>query len=363
QDLASQLRLGPAGGADVLTTIGRLPQYQQNQAISTMGRWAPMQQWGMGGQEIMQRAASPYQSKEERTQAWLEMSGRAEMARGRVGQEGWVEYAQRANEIWQTPLAFPDLGIREQARMEQLSGPVAALMARGRDMQPPGPDAGSEEISRWLEEQYGQLPQLQAQAQLGGTFMGMGVSPQRSDIAVQAAMGVGGMTGVRGTQAFLGGDRFVASMIGQANVGGPGAEAGQIFKDSMLAALQSWMPSEEFKKISAMADAIKPVIEIATGLPMGTTEMWKGFAGQQMMQFRMQGAFDPEGLRLDKDLMSRALALAEEKGTRGLRQEQQVLQAQLQRRQEQRAGEQLELQGVSQFGGTFSYPGVGTLET
>ena len=363
QDLASKLRLGPTGGGDIVTTIGRMPQYQQNQAISTMGKWAPMQQWGMGGQEIMQRAASPYQTKEERTQAWLEMSGRAEMAKGRVGQEGWVEYAQQANEIWQTPLAFPDLDIRGQARMEQLQGPVAALMARGRDMQPPEPDAGSEEISAWLDEQYGQLPRLRAEAQLGGTFEQMGIGGTRADLAVQAAGRIGGMTGIRGTQGFLGGDRFVASMIGQANVGGPGAEAGQIFKDSMLAALQSWMPSEEFKKISAMADAIKPVIETATGLPMGTTEMWKGFAGNQMMQFRMQGAFDKEGLGLDEDVTSRILALAEEKGARGLQQEQQVLQAQLQRRQEQRAGEQLELQGVSQFGGTFSYPGVGTLET
>lgn len=245
-----------------------------------------------------------------------------------------------------------------QAMLDQIAGMDQQQRMMG--MAPIEMPTTAEDIMRIY--QGGQMQMGQAAMGLGQRFMGMGATPLTAGAAATAAQNVVGLQGLQATQNFLGGDQWTMSMLGQANMQGPFSQVNvggglqvdtRPMREAITAALKEVIPPEYFDSVMEGMDAIKPLTEPETGLQMGTTRMYAGFA---------------EGYQLPSTVDAERFAeygkVTEEQGRRGLARTQTELTQGYEDFQARQAQERLDLQEVSQFGGTFTSPyGGGTLET
>lgn len=347
--LASQLHMGAFGAAELATTIGRLPQAEQVQAKYTMGKWAPAQAWGVSGQDILSAAVSPFETETQRAGVAAAVPGAAQRLREILPTrfKGLVEqYMPQVRQMVEgAPLAAGDLSRVGEARLGQMAGMME--QARMLGIAPEEPEQLTEE---WVNQQYQQFPQVQRRLETVQRFTGMGAAPEAAVAAMQSAEGAGGMQGLMATGRFLQGDQFTMSMMGQANLGqlaGEPGGVGDMMRDSVVAALEKVIPSQYFDSVVEMVEGLRPTVEADTGLKMGTTQMYRGFA----QEWQAGGGVIPS--TVDQARFGRYAQMAEEGGLRALGVEERGLQQGYEDWQFGQQQRQLTWRGVSQFGGEF----------
>jgi len=244
-----------------------------------------------------------------------------------------------------------------QQRAQAIEGMMIQRRTAGMEIpfEPPTTEAAVMDIY-----QGGQMQLGTAGLGLANQFMGMGATPLTAGAGAGAAERYG-MMGVRGVSGFMGGDRNIMAMLGQANVQGPFSQvnvgggmqynAGPL-RQGIEDALAQVMSPEGAQSIRGMMGDIRPLVEPETGMQMGTTRMYEGFADEyQLPRGTDQGAFDKYTQMLVTG------------GRRDVEREKASLQGDFRTFQQDQQRTQLELRGVSQFGGTFESPYGGTLDT
>lgn len=358
----------------------------------TAGKWEPARRgYGMAGIDILGAAASPFEEAGRRDVVSDVASNLGDALSGATS--GLLDFGDALGDaVDATQLQAETLTTLQTTQFQQAAGTAERARMMGLAV-----DAPPEQLTgAWAEQQFReQMPLLQGRMGIQQQLMGMGLGMEGGTAAAEQF----GTTGqMQMFQRFLGGDSRVMSMLGQAAVGqqnvplgyGMQVDAGQM-RGQYLGALQTGMEGAGYSQpqiaqsmdaLTQAFDDLRPVIETDTGLRMGTTRMWEGWAqdvtgganllGQPTRQQKRAGFLEEQGMAapliggyggVDEDRLTTFADLLQDKGVRGLQAQQQTLQNQNQQFQMDQRGRALQWSRVSQLGGTFEEPGVGEITT
>ncbi|MHC4542914.1 MAG: hypothetical protein ACYSYL_00105 [Planctomycetota bacterium] len=355
--LSRQMGMGAQGAADIMTQWQGMSAAEEMQAQTTAGRRGGLgyQIWGTPQDRLVRQLASPLETPERRdiaqglVQRVTPALGAVPVFGGILGAAG-EEAARRVGEQEVQPEDIPEMQMR---RLESMAPGLQQAQMMGFQV----PE--QEITTGFIQQQWEQMPFLQAQMGMQQRLTGLGVG-QGAALGATQAVGQYGMQGLRAFGGFLGGDQQIMNAVGQANVMGPFANIGDTgmqmgvgqMRDAIIEGLEHVIPPQYFDSVVEGMSTIKPLLE-ESGLAMGTTQMYPGFAGDYQL---------PAGV--DQGLFDRFAGVAETGGRRGLRQMQLGITNEYQDFQMRQSQERLDLSAVSQFGGSFTSPYSGeTLDT
>lgn len=220
----------------------------------------------------------------------------------------------------------------QQVQGRAAGGVAQAAQMAGVQFQPlPTTGAG---VEQWYQTQ---LPGVQAMTGLQQQLWGAGAEWGGAGAAAQRMGQVAG--GPQAMQRLMQGDQWTMARMQQE----PG------LKDAFRDALMEAIPSGPVRDTLMDAfEQLQPTVDIETGLRMGVAGM-PGMAG--ILEGWQAGL--PDVYRGGRRGEGRATQIAEQFGVRGIQAEQRELQEQYQDWQFGERGRALQMQRVSQFGGTF----------
>jgi hypothetical protein len=360
----------------------------------TAGQWAGLRTgYGAEGLDILGAAASPFETTADR-EKMARVAGKFSDALTKAT-GGLFDFGDVLTEAVEgTQLQAERLTTLQASQFEQVSG----VMEQARMMGLQTPETPERMTGAWVEQQYReQMPLVRARLGTQQQLMGMGLGMTGAGAAAEQFQTTGQL---QMFQRFLGGDSRIMSMLGQASVQGPfepnvpigygmnvnaGAMRGQ-FLGGIRAGLEGQgfdgqYITQSMNRLSQAFDDLRPVIETDTGLRMGTTGMWQGWAqdvtggagippGRRAMR---EGYLERQGMQLpeigdrygavDEHRFQRFADILQDTGTRGIQAQKTTLQNQFQEFQTQQRAQSMEWSRVSQLGGTFEEPGLGEIST
>lgn len=344
--------MGPERWQEMMDLTLRVSEPRAMSMQYTAGQWDFLRGYGMDPMEIQNRAAPPGQAQTLYTAANA-LSGIPLLDKV---SEKLNEAADKSTEASDVPLERLDSLTR--TRGEQLGGMMERLRLMGFEV-PEAPLTPQE-----INQQYLDMPTWQARAGLQQQFVGMGAN---MPAATAAAQQLGSAGDVNMFQRFMGGDKFVMSMLGQRNVqglfgtdvslgGGVGIDMNQM-RQQWEGVLQPLMGAQEFDHIRQLMGQIRPTVDVQTGMPMGQTRMWKGFYQDWQREIGIGPGsvpgFETDLRSVDDRMAGRIGQVAEQQGIRGLNALQQTWQQQYQDFQVAQRESALQWSEVQQFGGEF----------
>lgn len=354
--MTEQFGMRPEQWLEAYNYMALVPEAQFPQMQTNVQRWQGLRAWGAEPEDIFRRGVAG-QLPEGGAQAFGTLGG---MLGGLVGGDIGATISQAGQRITGAltparPLGEMTADPALQAQWQSLQ--TIAQQQRMMGMAPieePGTEA---DIGR-IYTQQSQMAQREISFAQG--MMNRGLPMERAGPFAQQFLGEWGMQGQMAFEGFLGGNQGVLNMIGQANTMGPFADLGvgglQMnvgqMRDAIVDGLEQIIPAQYFDDVMEGMSALKPLVE-ESGLAMGTTQMYPGFAkGYQL----------PGGV--DQGMFEEFAGIAETGGRRELQRLQTGITNAYQDFQMRQQEENLALQGVSQFGGRFTsrYSGE-TLET